>query len=333
MENAQWDVVFDTVLPRYGVRTKGIIPQGPHTCLVDTDRGIKRLRIDADEVRLRRRHELWDHLAKQGFRRVPRHIHTLYGEPYVKLRDVLYTLSDDWEGRAPHGSPLDMRLAGRNLAHLHLAARGLQLDDEIALPKRHGTWLAKFGKAGDDLREKQLHWTELGSRDALQTCFLNEFGWIAEQIGRAVEGLVAARYEEHARRSEQEGTFAVGDYRLTDLRIDPEGRVATLSIDEAVADLPLYDAAKFAHGLIERGEHDLAQLFLDAYAESAGLAQQDVVILDAYLTFPHAAYRHVMQYLRMKKGADVFAQRLEQAVRDGQTRRPVLYGADSVRWV
>ena len=332
MDNDQLDVILDSVLPRYGYRVMGIVPLDGQNCLVDSDRGVKRLRIDTDERRVKRRHALWEHLAKQGFRRVPRHIRTLYGEAVLAVGGKIYTLSDERDGRIPVIMPLDMRLVGRNLARLHQAAGGLQLPEELALPRRHGTWLERFSRAGDELSERHAAWSELRSRNPLQECFVENYDWIAEQIGRSVEGLVAGKYEETARRSEQEGQFAVGEYRLHDLRINTEGRVATLNIDEAVADLPIYDAAKFAHSLIERGETEMAQMFLDAYAETLGISEQDVVILDSYLAFPHAAYRHVTQYARLRKGAEVFAERLEQAVHGGQARRPVLYGSDSVRW-
>ena len=333
MDNDRLDVILQSVLPRFGYRVMGIVPLDKQTYLVDSERGVKRLRIDTDERLIQRRHALWEHLAKQGFLRVPRHIRTLYGEALIREGEDIYTLSDEWEGRTPDVMPLDMRLLGRNLARLHQAAKGLRLPEELALPKRHGTWLERFTKAGDDLAKRHADWAELASRNVLHERFDVHYEWISEQIGRAVEGLVAGRYEEAARRSEQEGEFAAGEYRLQDLRIDHEGRVATLCIDDAIADLPIYDAAKFAHSLIERGEHEMAQMFLDSYAETAGISQQDVVILDAYLTFPHAAYRHLMQYVRLKKGPDVFAERLEQAVQSGQMRKPVLYGADSVRWL
>jgi CotS family spore coat protein len=332
METEQLDVILASVLPRYDIKVRGIAPLDGHTCLLDTDRGLKRLRLDTDERRVLRRHALWEHLAKGGFRRIPRHIRSLYGEALVTEDDCIYTLSDDWEGRVPEVIPLDMRLAGRNLARLHSAVKGLQLPEEIAMPKRHGTWLERFSKAGDDLEQRHRMWTDVRQKNQLQEQFLASYDWISEQIGSAVEGLVAGKYEETASRAEQEDTFAVGDYRLSDLRIDWEGRVATLHIDDAIADLPLYDAAKFAHGLIERGENDMANLFLDGYAEEAGLSQNEIVILDSYFTFPHAAYRHLMQYSRLKKGADVFAERLTQAVQAGQTRGPMLYGSGSARW-
>jgi len=332
MEKAQRDVIHDIVLPRYGIRTDAITLLDPHTCLVVTERGMKRLHLDRDERRVTRRHALWEHLAAQGFRRIPRHIRTLYGEPIVTHDDCTYTLSDEWPGRPAEILPLDMRLAGRNLARLHAAVQGLQLPEAIALPKRHGTWLTRFARAGDELAEKFNLWSTLGARNSLQERFVQDYEWVAEQIGRSVDGLVAGRYDEYAARAEQAQTFAVGDYRLSDLLIDEGGRVATLRIDDAVADTPLYDAAKFAHALIERGEQEMAQLFLDAYAETAGLAEQDVVILDAYLAFPHAAYRHLTHYLRVKRGTDVFAERFEQAVHSSQSRRPLLYSSESVRW-
>ncbi|KEO82722.1 hypothetical protein [Tumebacillus flagellatus] len=332
MDSAQVDVILETVLPRYGINVRGIMPLNPQTVLVDSDRGVKRLRIDTDERVVKRRHALWEHLAKNGFRRIPRHIRSLYGESWVEAADQLFTLSDDWEGRTPEVMPLDMRLVGRNLAHLHDACRGLQLPPELALPKRHGTWLQRFTQAGEELAERSQQWSEHRQKNMLQERFLEHYEWISEQISRAVEGLTAAKYEEAARRAEQEAEFAVGDYRLSDLRISMEGRVATLHIDDAIADLPLYDVAKFAHGLIEKGEYDMARLFVDSYAETGQLSEQDIVVLDAYMAFPHAAYRHISQYARFKKSADVFAERLEQAVIQGQTRRPILYGADSITW-
>ncbi|PWK15784.1 hypothetical protein [Tumebacillus permanentifrigoris] len=332
MDSAQVDVILESVLPRYGMRVRGIMPLNPQTVLVDSDRGVKRLRIDTDEKVVGRRHALWEHLAKQGFRRIPRHIRSLYDESWIVIDEQVFTLADDWEGRTPEVMPLDMRLIGRNLAHLHQACKGLQLDADIALPKRHGTWLQRFTQAGDELAQRHEQWAEQRSRNAMQERFLEHYDWVAEQIGAAVEGLTVGHYEETARRAEQEGEFSVGDYRLADLRINMEGRVATMHIDDAIADLSLYDAAKFAHGLVEKGEYDMARLFLDSYAESGQLHEQDVIVIDAYLAFPHAAYRHISQYARLKKSADVFADRLEQAVFQGQSRRPILYGADSIRW-
>lgn len=332
MDHETLNVILESVFPRYDLLVKGIMPVDEQTCLVDSDRGIKRLRIDTDERRLKRRHAMWEHLAKQGFRRVPRHIRTLYGDAWIKADDQYFTLSDDWDGRVAELTPLDMRLVGRNLAYLHQAAAGLQLGKDVELPKRHSTWLNTFTRAGDDLADRKVKWSELSTRNPLQERFLTHYEWIAEKIGQSVEALVAAKYEDVANRSQQKQEFAVGDYRLSDLRIDNLGRVATLHIDDAIADLPLYDVAKFAHNLLERGEAESARLFLDSYAETAGLSQQDVVIIDAYLTFPHSAYRHLLQYNRLKKGAEEFANRLDQAVFTGQTRHPMLYGSDNIRW-
>src|SRR3569833_3181910 len=154
MDNDQLDVILDSVLPRYGYRVMGIVPLDGQNCLVDSDRGVKRLRIDTDERRVLHRHALWEHLAKQGFCRGPRHIRTLYGEAMLAIGGKIYTLSDERDGRIPEIMPLDMRLVGRNLARLHQAAGGLQLPEELALPKRRGTWLERFSKAGDELAER-----------------------------------------------------------------------------------------------------------------------------------------------------------------------------------
>jgi CotS family spore coat protein len=333
MVGEQLDVIVESVLPRYGMELNGVLPLDERTLFVDTDRGVKRLRIDTDELKVKLRHALWEHLAKQGFRRVPRHIRTLYGDAVIRHGNLIFTLSDNWEGRTPDLYPLDLRLAGRNLARLHQASKGLQLEERLALPKRHGAWLDRFTKAGDELEARYHAWSELRDKNPLQERFLAHYDWIAEQIGRAVEGLSAGKYAELARRAEADGQFAVGDYRLSDLRIDEQGRVATLHIDDAIADLPLYDAAKFAHGLLERGEQEMARVFLDAYGEAMQMTQQEIVVLDAYLTFPHAAYRHLTQFQRLKRGAEVFAQRLEQAVASGLKRRPMVYGADGARWM
>ncbi|MGZ4106565.1 MAG: hypothetical protein ACXVO1_04380, partial [Tumebacillaceae bacterium] len=227
MDNEQVELVLHSVLPRYGLGVRGIVPLDERTCLVDSDRGVKRLRIDTEARRVKRRHALWEHLAKQGFRRIPRHIRTLYGEWMVEADDLVFTLSDDWEGRELDVMPLDMRLAGRNLARLHQAVKGLQLPEDIALPKRHGTWLDRFSRAGDELQEKVNAWAEMGQRNLLQESFLRNAEWITEQIGRSVEGLSAGKYEEVARRSEQECEFAVGEYRLSDLRVNQAGKIAT----------------------------------------------------------------------------------------------------------
>ncbi|ASS74926.1 hypothetical protein CIG75_07975 [Tumebacillus algifaecis] len=334
MQSEQLDVILEAVLPRYGLGDTGVLPLDEHTLLVDTeDRGVKRLRIERDGAKVELRHALWEHLAKQGYRRVPRHIRTLYGDALVRQGELIYTLSDDWEGRTPDLFPLDMRLCGRNLAKLHQAGKGLQLEGGLELPNRHGTWIDRFAKAGDELQGRFRAWSELGQKNLLQERFLTHYEWIAEQIDRAVAGLVAGKYKELARRSEAASEFAVGDYRLSDVRIDAEGRIATLHIDDAIADLPLYDAAKFAHGLLERGEQEMARVFLDAYGEAAEMTQQEVIVLDSYLAFPHAAYRHLSQFHRFKRGADVFAERLDSAVISGQTRRPMVYGADGVQWL
>ncbi len=333
MVNDLLEVIVESVVPRYGLGVSGVSPLDERSLLLDTNRGMKVLRIDTDEQKVERRHALWEHFAKRGVRRIPRHIRTLYGDAFVVRGGHFYTVSDLWEGRVPDLDPHDVRHCGRHLAELHRAAKGLQLNEPIKLPMRHGTWMERFAQAGDELHSRYCAWSELRQTNRLQERFLTHYEWLAEQIARAVEGLSAGKYQDLSRRSEAECEFAIGDYRLRELRIGEAGRVAILHVDDAISDLPLYDAARFAHLLLERGEQELAREFLDAYGEEAGMSEQQLIVLDAYLAFPHTAYRHLTQFRTMKRGDDLFAERFERAVEVGRARKPIVYGADGARWM
>jgi CotS family spore coat protein len=323
---AETEDITRSVLLRYGLEVSRIEPMENGMYRVDTDRGGKWLHVYDQPETARLKFKVTEHLAKQGFRRIPRFIRTVHGDPYVQTGDRVYALTDAWDGRKPEYTATDLRLAAVNLAELHQAlGDACPGVDEIST--RHGTWLQTFRKCRDHLVSTVSDWNGIGKRDDFQEVFLNYAPWISGVMEESLEQLLRGGYEEKAREHEAKKSICYGEYRLEDLCVAADGKIATLGFQTVAGDMPLYDVARFCHNLLEEGQGVYLPVVLSAYEEKRKLDEEDKVILAGYLNFPHTVYRIMDTYLRMSRQPETFVHLLQQAIDRWRVRQPYVLGA------
>ncbi|GIM44628.1 hypothetical protein DNHGIG_01770 [Collibacillus ludicampi] len=324
---AAMDDITRSVLPRYEIEVNGIEPIGKGLYRVDTDRGGKWLHEHEDMEAVQLRFAVTEHLANHCFRRIPRFIRTLHGDPYVRSGERVYTLTDEWAGRQPEYITSDLRLAAVNLAELHSALCAGDLNMDRCIPQRHGTWAQAFKRCRDHVASIVSSWNSIGNRDDFQEVFLNYAPWLSEVMDESIETLEKGGYDAVAREHQERNSICFGEYRLEHLRITGEGKVATLSFDTIAGDMPLYDVARFCHILLEEGKGVFIPSVLSNYEEVRKLDEEEKAIVKGYLSFPHSVYRIITAYLQLSRPQDRFVGLLQQAVDRWRMNQPFILGA------
>lgn len=320
---------LEPVLSQYRLKVLAVEPLGEGMYRVESDRGCRWLHEAGKPGDLFLQFAVTEHLARRGFRRIPRHIRTLYGDPQVAFGEKVYALTDAWEGEIPQTQAQHLALAAANLADLHRALAEAPPELAVLCPQRHGTWLATFARCRDQLLRLLCRFEEEGQPDAFQKVLLQEGPWLCAIMDHSLALLLEGDYEGRAQQRQEEGTLCYGEYRLEHLRVLEDGNLATLRFTTVAGDMPLYDLARFCQLLLDEGKGEFLPIVLAAYAQRRPLDQQEKQILQGYWHFPHSIYRICMAYHHRSALASAYAEVLQKALTRWKNNQPYIHAACS----
>src|SRR6202035_127404 len=107
-----------------------------------------------------------EYLAKNGYRRTPRLIRTLYYDFYSKVDDFWYGLTDYIKGRSLQYTPSEVLPAVRNLSQLHEALQGFEVNMDRSPSTR--SWDNVMDRSVRDMHLALQSWEHQISKDPLQ---------------------------------------------------------------------------------------------------------------------------------------------------------------------
>jgi hypothetical protein len=241
------------------------------------------------------RQNLTDYLAKREFRRTQRFLRNIYDESTVPLEaDSVFYLTDFWQGKPLEVTHADVSAGIANLCLLHQAAEGFAAHcaDSVSASggERYGRWLESLVKGARWLGVEKV----LGRAQAASRSRRFDPRWFAlwEELADDVIRLFAETgYAHVASRWKERRDIAWNQYRMQNLHMLGDGRLATLQVADPVWDTRLYDLASFCTDLCEAGHAEAVVDAVAEYSQRIPLTAEERRLVLAYAAYPHLALR------------------------------------------
>lgn len=302
-----------SVFPKYNLSIYEIVPLLPSTdeaksVLVLTDKGKKELHWSQDLAGIDRLYHVLEGIAQHGYRRLPRMIRTLYGEPYVTVSDKRYWLTDHWEGRPLEWNIDDLVASVRNLAQFHRALD--KWSPIIDVEDRSQEWSRTYRQCVLQWSESTREWSQEDQLDAFQRTWLEVAPVIIGYANEALEWIPAgSRIVSH---------ISLGGYRLEDACMTRDGQLVLKRAEFLTKDAAVYDLAAFCHRMRSQGFTAELPRILHTYQEVRELSDWERQWVKAYLKFPHAVHWVYQNYRKMGRSPTHFSQRILDVFRRHQ---------------
>jgi Ser/Thr protein kinase RdoA (MazF antagonist) len=297
------------VLKRYKARVMRIAAHGDHF-LLETDRGVKELRLWPHVDVLRWSFAWREQLARLGFSNVERFIRTRDDKPFVVLGKKGFTLTDHLgEGKAYLPTAEHVETSGRVVANMHLAQRSNHPFFAADLLKKEQVHAAAEAKRARELQQQFLTHQLFPSQQ--DKWVANQFPPMLERMERSAE-LLAAINIDPERLSVSHRKLSQKNWRLIDDDLFLRG------FYQPVLSVQLRDAAVFLRELCtESGNPEQAAAFLDGYEALKPLSYEEYRLLLAFMVFPREAWKSIHHYVNLRlTGLDAEStDEIEQALR------------------
>ncbi|UOF90177.1 hypothetical protein LSG31_20315 [Fodinisporobacter ferrooxydans] len=303
-----------TIFPQYGIRVLDLVPDEIRAdrWYADTDKGKKILDAYEDVQMLWQDFDVAEYLARHGYRRIPRMIRTLYGDPYVHVHDKWFVLTDWIDGRKLRFSPEDVLPAIRNLAAVHQALRGFEYFEymEDGLSKPQLQWAEIMRASISDMESALLEWKKIAQKDLIQTRFLEQSELLQNQI----------RHVSSAFGSENMTIDpldrCVGGAPFDQQWMSPSGKVYFRQVPKPIEDTPVFDLARCCLYAVEQGHSDAIADLIQEYEKIRELSEMELRQIATYASFPHGLWKLFYLYRRRRASMEqlhgLFRQTLDQ---------------------
>jgi Ser/Thr protein kinase RdoA (MazF antagonist) len=280
------------VLKRYKARVNRIAVHGDHF-LLETDRGIKELRI-WPRVDVMRWSFAWrEQLARLGYTNVERFIRTRDARPFVVLGQKGFTLTDhlaEVEAYLPTAEHAEH--CGRVVANMHAAQQANHLSFAADLLKREQAHAIAEAKRARELQQQFLsHHFHPSEQDKWVA---SQFPPLLERMERSAEMLAASRVDpellfvSHRKLSSK-------NWGLIDDKLFLRG------FYQPVLSVQLRDVASFLRELgAESGDPQRIAAFLDGYEALKPLSYGEYALLLAFMVYPREAWKSIHDYVNLR---------------------------------
>ena len=265
---------------------------------LETDVGTKCLQLKTSPPqKVFRLFLLTEHLAQQGFKRIPRFIRTKYGEPFIKTGRRYYWVTDWIIGRPVNFKDQnDVVKSARTLAEFHLAAKGFYLaGEELDLTPE---WAAEILK-------KAAQIVDLKSQINSPTFLKESLRIMAERAVCAAKILTGSGYRQLKERQRMEQSFCHGALNREHL-IMSNGEVYMTGLSHWMREIRLRDLAEFLFltGRVNQWDVQLCQKIMENYDRIYPLLPVEINLLQGYLLFPFGYWELLKELAEKNAGRE-----------------------------
>lgn len=289
------------IIRAYGIEVEDIQPVG-RILRIATDKGFKALkRVRYDESKINLMHGLLEHLAQQGFDRIPRLVRNQYNTHYIRRENDYYLVADWVEGRPCNfNDQTELLQAVEELARFHRLAVGMETEGL----KTPGDWISKFETRKAELEQFHDLAERAERKKVFHQLYVDHYPYFVEQANTSLELLRGSAYLELWENAQQRGAICHRNFIEENLVVDKKDRIHLLNFDYAGIDLPVYDIGSLLQKIMIRNkwDFDLGLAILQAYESVNPLNSAELEVLLAVMYFPHQTWVCAGRYYKKQKG-------------------------------
>jgi spore coat protein I len=304
------------VSENFGIDVRNVVPY-KDTFMIVTSQGRKVIRkVPFSTERVLYVHGAKEHLVQNGFTGVDRYFCTLSGEPFFKLDNSCYTVTDFIDGReSSFDSDADVKRASRALAELHKASRGYLAPAGSKVQDDLGKLPGYFSKRLEDI--KKMRKQAKKGKGRFDQLFLECTDYFCGLGEEAISALEASKYPALVEQCRAEGLFCHHDYTHHNIIMN-EGKVTVINFDYCCYELRVYDIANLIRRKMRKCDWDISktELILNSYQSLEVLSRDELDIMKIILQFPQKFWRVANRYYNSRRSWSErsYAGRLQEVI-------------------
>jgi CotS family spore coat protein len=310
---SKFDLYVD-LFDRFDLRVTDLVPVRS-VFILFTDKGkkiLKKVDYSIDDLKF-----IYSAIKyiKNDFPRVMDFVKTRDGEIYTVWKGELYCILDVIEGReCEFSNPIDIEIAAKGIAELHLASEGFRWDlkDKVTL----GRTIDIFERKLEEIKffKSLANFHEI--KHDFDRIFLENVDYYLKEIKDSIEILKASSY---LKLCSEEDKIILCHHDLAHHNILINNEEAYfIDFDYSIIDLKVHDLCNFINKAIKNFAFDIekANAILNTYCTYNTLDDREKEVLYGMLKFPEDFYSISKDYYSKRKDweEEVFVDRLIKKV-------------------
>lgn len=329
--------VLETISKKYGIEVKEL-EKIKNAYKITTDEGVYCFKI----IKYNYGHFLFlfnamKHLQKNGFETVPEFILTKEGKDFVWIDNNRAYLTPWVIAReANYDNPIDIEIASRKLADLHVKSRGFEVTDEMNPRVGWLRWVEIFKTRKDEILDFKRRIEAKGSKSEFDQLYISYMDEELDRATKAIDNLINSNYFDVMMQQVSKMGFCHHDYAHHNVLIGKENLVNIIDFDYCILDTYLHDLCSLLIRRMKDGKWSIenAEEIIMYYNEVNPIAQRDIPIMAGFMEFPQAYWQLGIQYYWEEQpwGEEFFIKKLEKIHEDREYRQEFIEEFRSKKW-
>ncbi len=246
-----------------------------------------------------------EHLHKNGFHNTDRfEINKVTNLPYYEEDNKVYIMTYWISGRECElENPIEMELAVRTLANLHIASMGFVMPDGAKTKDDLGKIPEMYQKRRSELVRFKNKIERQVTKNDFDKGFISNIKEFIQKADEAILTLQKSKYYELVNATRRDNSFCHHDYAFHNIIINDDNEVSVIDFDYSCYEIRVYDLANIIKRHMRKCFWDIeeAKKIVEIYHSVNRLNREELMVLKAILTFPQKFWRIVNRYYNSKR--------------------------------
>ena len=246
-------------------------------------------------------HKAKQHLSKNNFSSIDAFIVTKNNEPYIRLNNNIYTLTNIIDGvEINFDKPIDVLKSSYLLANFHKSSRGFLLPDDSFKKDDLGNLPSLYKKRLCEIKRAKKLATK--NRTKFDYLLLNYIDYFYELGLHVIGKLEASNYLDLVNETRKEGSFCHHEFTHNNIVIK-DNTYFLINFDFCSYELKIYDLCNLIKRKLRKCDWDIceAEKIINFYRELVPLSHDELYIMKLMLMFPQKFWRVINTYYNSKK--------------------------------
>ncbi|KGN02588.1 spore coat protein [Clostridium novyi A str. 4570] len=266
------------------------------------------------------------HLQNSGFSKIPEIIKTKSGSDYIKIGNN-YAYFTPWikARQSNYDNPIDLNMATKKLAELHLKSRGFNVTESMNPRIGWLRWIKTYKTRKNEILDFRNRINKKSKKSKFDCMYLGIMDEELKRADRAISNLIKSNYIEKMKKEILYRGFCHHDYAYHNVLIDDKNCVNIIDFDYCMLDTHLHDLSSLLIRRMKYGKWDInnASEIIEIYNNINKVYPDDIPIMAAFMEFPQDYWQRGIQYYWEEKpwGEDFFIKKLERYMEDREEKQ------------
>lgn len=266
------------------------------------------------------------HLQNNEFSKIPKLIKTRSGLDYIKIGNK-YGYFTPWlkARQSNYDNPIDLNMATKKLAELHLKSRGFNVTESMNPRIGWLRWIETYKIRKNEILDFRNRINKKHKKSKFDYMYLGIMDEELKKADKAISNLIKSDYIEKMKEEILYRGFCHHDYAYHNVLIDDKNHVNIIDFDYCMLDTHLHDLSSLLIRRMKYGKWDIknASEILEIYNTINKVYSNDIPIMAAFMEFPQDYWQRGIQYYWEKKpwGEEFFIKKLERYIEDREEKQ------------